>query len=186
MSQWPRRELPSAGHRAPRQERAELGSQVTRTLLLLENQGASRVCVRFFHCGSAQASSTQDSRFPGRQGAEVPDPGEFTSENPAWQPSPCHCPRARAHSDSASRGDSNRCCSQATPRPQAAEAQGHPRNPLPRASVAQQHPLGAAETLPARGSCERSRREGACAPRAGSGALWEARAFAASANMAAP
>lgn len=42
------------------------------------------------------------------------------------------------------------------------------------------------DALPARSSGERRRPAGACVPRAGSGALWESRAFAASANMAPP
>lgn len=73
-------------------------------------------------------------------------------------------------------------------RPQASEVHCRQDPTLPRTAHSDSDTaLLAAATLTARrgeGVCRRL--EGACAPRAGSGALWEARAFAASANMAAP
>lgn len=73
-------------------------------------------------------------------------------------------------------------------RPQASEVHCRQDPTLPRTAHSNSDTaLLAAATLTARkgeGVCRRL--EGACAPRAGSGALWEARAFAASANMAAP
>lgn len=169
LTQWPRRELSPADHRVSRQELRGWAPK---------RHGASCACVRFFQYRRVPERRQRSSRSFHQLRSPFPEllPGDIKGQK--FQTREKSLPRAQRRSPAVAcapvtvlgfmhartphpTGDVHKAAS----RPQAAEVHGRQDPTLPRASYRP------------RRRASRAKRRSACAPRAGRGALWEARAF---------